>query len=208
MSPTARATRRTPSWEPGCRAAVSARPTSMPTSCGTSPRSAPRSSFSNASERPDVLRLFALAAGRNVELDLLAFMQRLVTIALNVGVVDEHVVATLAGNESEALLGIEELHGTCSQLSLISSKEPAGSAGRSHASGDAIQIGRVQWRHLDRASSVERLDCGLDDTLGNEAIPCGGTDCSLGGNGVEPHRVLDPICIGESTEPIRPDVDA
>src|SRR3954462_3504902 len=102
MSPTARATRRTTSWEPGCRAAVSARPTSMPTSCGTSPKSAPRSSFSSGSasaltgsERPDVLCFFALAAGRDVELDGLAFLQRLVTIALDVGVVDEHVVATL-----------------------------------------------------------------------------------------------------------------
>src|SRR4051794_19004143 len=154
MSPTGRATRRTRSWEPGCPAVASARPTLMPTSCGTSPRSAPRSSFSSEvrqrSERPDVLRFFALAAGRDVELDLLAFLQRLVTIALDVGVVDEHVVATLAGNESEALLGVEELHGTCSQLSLISSKRPAGSAGRSHASGGAIQIGRVDVRHLDR----------------------------------------------------------
>jgi hypothetical protein len=39
---------------------------------------------------------------------------------LNVGVVNENVFATLTRYESEALLGIEELHGTCSQLSLIS----------------------------------------------------------------------------------------
>ena len=35
-------------------------------------------------------------------------------------IVDEDIFATFACNESEALLGIEELHGTCSQLSLIS----------------------------------------------------------------------------------------
>jgi hypothetical protein len=39
---------------------------------------------------------------------------------LNVRVVHEDVFATLTSNESKALLGVEELHGTCSQLSLIS----------------------------------------------------------------------------------------
>jgi hypothetical protein len=37
---------------------------------------------------------------------------------LEVGEVDEHIVALLTGNEAEALLGVEELHGTCSQSSL------------------------------------------------------------------------------------------
>ena len=72
------------------------------------------------SEWPDVLCFLALAAGSNVEFDTLALLQRLVAIALDVGIVNEDVFATLACNESEALLGIEELHGTCSQLSLIS----------------------------------------------------------------------------------------
>ena len=62
----------------------------------------------------------ALTAGSNVEFDTLALLQRLVAVTLNVGVVNENVFATLACYESEALLGIEELHGTCSQLSLIS----------------------------------------------------------------------------------------
>ena len=74
----------------------------------------------NVSERPDVLCFFALAAGSDVELDALPLLQRLVSIALNVGIVHEHVFATLASNESKALLGVEELNGTCSQLSLIS----------------------------------------------------------------------------------------
>jgi hypothetical protein len=34
--------------------------------------------------------------------------------------VDEHVVALLTGDEAETLLGVEELHGTCSQLILFS----------------------------------------------------------------------------------------
>ena len=37
------------------------------------------------------------------------------TLALDVGEVDEHIVATLARDEAEALLSVEELHGTCSQ---------------------------------------------------------------------------------------------
>ena len=72
------------------------------------------------SERTDVLCFLALAAGSNVELDALTLLQRLVAIALNVGVVDENVFATLTCNESKALFGVEELYGTCSQLSLIS----------------------------------------------------------------------------------------
>ena len=76
--------------------------------------------ISLVSERPDVLCFLALTAGSNVELDTLALLQRLVAVTLNVGVVNENVFATLTRNESEALLGIEELHGTCSQLSLIS----------------------------------------------------------------------------------------
>ena len=72
------------------------------------------------SERPDVLRFFALAAGSDVEFDALSLLQRLVAIALNVRVVHEDVFATLTSNESKALLGVEELYGTCSQLSLIS----------------------------------------------------------------------------------------
>ena len=82
--------------------------------------SGPFNSDQLVSERPDVLSFLALTAGSNVELDTLALLQRLVAVTLNVGVVNENVFATLTCYESEALLGIEELHGTCSQLSLIS----------------------------------------------------------------------------------------
>src|SRR2546430_1106204 len=47
-------------------------------------------------------------------------LQGLVAGALDVGVVHEDVVALLARNEAEALLSIEELHGTCCQRILFS----------------------------------------------------------------------------------------
>jgi hypothetical protein len=43
---------------------------------------------------------------------------------LDVGEVDEHIVALFTRNEAEALLDVEELHGTCSQSILSSVFEP------------------------------------------------------------------------------------
>ena len=108
----------------------------------------------------------ALSAGSNVELDTLALLQRLVAVTLNVGVVNEDVFATLARNESEALLGIEELHGTCSQLSLISSNCPPDAAGDENAIAvrrrtyfrSQVEIGRVERRDFDGLSTAQRLD--------------------------------------------------
>jgi hypothetical protein len=68
----------------------------------------------------NVLSFLTLAAGRDVELDALALVERLVAAALDVGEVDEHVVAMLSRNEAEALLGVEELYGTRSQRILSS----------------------------------------------------------------------------------------
>jgi hypothetical protein len=75
------------------------------------------------SEDADVLSFLAFAAGANVELDAIALVERLVAIALDVGVVDEDVVALLARDEAEALLRVEELHGTCGQNLLSSFKD-------------------------------------------------------------------------------------
>ena len=78
---------------------------------------APRRSISPLGELDDsnVLRFLALPAGSDVELDALTFVEALVALALDVGEVDEHIVALLTRDEAEALLGVEELHGTCSQ---------------------------------------------------------------------------------------------
>jgi hypothetical protein len=75
------------------------------------------------SEDADVLSFLAFAAGANVELDAIALVERLVAIALDAGVVDEDVVALLARDEAEALLRVEELHGTCDQNLLSSFKD-------------------------------------------------------------------------------------
>ncbi len=60
-----------------------------------SDRRANPSDHCRESDSANVLRFFALAAGSNVELDLLSLGQRLVTVSLNVGVVDENIVTLL-----------------------------------------------------------------------------------------------------------------
>jgi len=73
-----------------------------------------------SSESANVVGFVALAAGADVELDLLTFVEGLEALAGDVREVDEHVVAVLAGDEAEALLSVEELHSACSQNNLFS----------------------------------------------------------------------------------------
>src|SRR5688500_1878494 len=75
-------------------------------------------------QNADVLRFLPLAARCHVELDALTLVERLVAAALDVRIVNEDVVALLTRDEAEALLGVEELDGTCSQWILFSSKRP------------------------------------------------------------------------------------
>ena len=63
------------------------------------------------SNRADVEGFRALAAGADFKLDGLTFVQAAVAIALDVGVVDEHVLVSLDGDESVPLLIIEKLYG-------------------------------------------------------------------------------------------------
>ena len=72
------------------------------------------------SDHTNVLSFLTLAAGGDVELDALALVERLEAAALDVGEVDEYVVALLSRNEAEALVSVEELHGACSQRTLSS----------------------------------------------------------------------------------------
>ena len=67
------------------------------------------------SDHPDVLSFLTLTAGSDVELDVLALFERLVSITLNVRVVDEDVFLTFERDEAEALLGVEEFYCSCSQ---------------------------------------------------------------------------------------------
>ena len=80
----------------------------------------------------DVLGFFALTPRRYVELYDLAGLERLVAVALDVGVVNEDVVTLLTVDKSEALLSVEELHGSCSQLHLFSPRLGLGLKVESH----------------------------------------------------------------------------
>ena len=54
----------------------------------------------------------AVLAGRDVELDSLALVQGLEAVHLNLGVVDEQVVAVLTRDEAVALVRVEPLNST------------------------------------------------------------------------------------------------
>ena len=68
--------------------------------------------ITGGSDRTDVEGFRALAAGADLELDGLTLVETAVAIARDVGVVDEHVLASLDGEEPEPLLAIEKLYGT------------------------------------------------------------------------------------------------
>jgi hypothetical protein len=97
-------------------------------------------------KRTDVLRFLAFTSGSDIELDMLALVQGLVASALNVRVVDEDVVALLSRDETEALLGVEELHGTRCQCTLVSILIP-------HARDRRLTL-RLFGAAADRISSV------------------------------------------------------
>src|SRR5687767_8094531 len=70
----------------------------------------------------DVLRLRALRALRDVELDPLVLVEALVALRLDGGEVDEDVgTAAVLRDEAEALLGVEPLHGTLCHVDLLES---------------------------------------------------------------------------------------
>src|ERR1035437_4768627 len=69
------------------------------------------------SQRADVLRLRALGALGDVELNLLVLVKRAVSAAGDGRVAREHVgTAVLGSNEAEALLSVEPLHGACCHI--------------------------------------------------------------------------------------------
>ena len=78
------------------------------------------------SDEANVLRLFALPAGTDVELDRLPFLQAPVPAALNRREVDEHIGPVLTRDEAVALLCVEPFHGSCCQrLAPFTSSAPA-----------------------------------------------------------------------------------
>src|SRR4051812_604412 len=82
-------------------------------------RHGPRDVLLRTSDGDDVLRLQALLALRDVELDLLALLQLTEALSRDVRVVSEDVgAAAVLLNEAEALFRVEPLHGTCAHNSL------------------------------------------------------------------------------------------
>jgi hypothetical protein len=77
---------------------------------------------SEKSDHANVLRFVTLAARGYVELDVLTLFERLVSLTLNVRVVDEDVLLTFERDEAEALLGVEEFHCSCSQPNCLSAQ--------------------------------------------------------------------------------------
>src|SRR5437764_7439091 len=65
----------------------------------------------SAGDEPNVRGLGALLPLRDLEFDLLVFLEVPVARALDGRVVHEHVRSTLLGDEAVALLGAEPLHG-------------------------------------------------------------------------------------------------
>src|SRR5262245_27997808 len=77
------------------------------------------------SDGADVLRLGALLALRGVELDALVLIEALVAAIGDGGEVDEDVLAAVVGgDEAEALLAVEPLHGALGQCHVLLRVEP------------------------------------------------------------------------------------
>ena len=71
----------------------------------------------------NVLCFFALFTGHRVELDELTFVEALVTVALDVGEMDENVITLLTRDEAETLFCIEKLHcSLCHEYSILHTK--------------------------------------------------------------------------------------
>ena len=70
-----------------------------------------RRAVAGSSDCANVEGFRALLARTDLILDILTFVEAAVAIARDVGVVDEHVLASLNGDESETLFGIEKLYG-------------------------------------------------------------------------------------------------
>src|SRR6266849_2733272 len=80
--------------------------------------------MTKTSDDANVLSLLALTTLRHVELDALALVEGLVSVTLDCGEVNEHVVTLLAGDEAVTLFGIEELDRALCHEILVSDTRP------------------------------------------------------------------------------------
>ena len=75
------------------------------------------------SDHADVLRFLALLAGSHVELDALALVEALVAVALDVGEVNEDVIALLARDESKPFSELKNLTVPCATNTRFSARQ-------------------------------------------------------------------------------------
>src|SRR5258708_38269907 len=68
------------------------------------------------SDDADAAGFVALAAGSDLELDLLALLEGLVTLTLDLREVHEDIIAVFARDEPVPLLSVEKLHGAVGHL--------------------------------------------------------------------------------------------
>lgn len=134
-----------------------------------------------------VLSFGALAAGTDIELDALTLLEALVAISLNSAEVDEYVGSAVLSDKAEALLGVEELHGTgchvCAPIAVIGAGLRVNRAGRSvsastdkccHFVADQRRCGVERCWHRDMGKPAEeqkrRPTVGARFTAGAIAI--------------------------------------
>src|SRR4051812_17762121 len=95
---------------------------------GPAPRREPGLHACRCSGGPDGVGLRTLLALDDLEGDPLALVEALVAVHLDGRVVDEDVLAAVDGDEAEALLGVEPLHGAlchvCSHVSCVRTIPP------------------------------------------------------------------------------------
>src|SRR4051794_32655427 len=114
-------------------------------------------------ERGDVDGLGALVAGLGVEGHLRALSQRLEAVGVDAGVVDEEVLAALVrGDEAEALVVVEPLHGSCShdfppRRLCTANAEEAATATTAGAEHSVVERGAPDLNTTQRSARIADL---------------------------------------------------
>src|SRR6476646_5266494 len=141
-----------------------------PSECNSASANASACLYANASaDDPDVFRLGSLLALRNVELDLLPFVDAAVATTRDRAEVHEHVRATLDLDEAVALVTVKPLHSALRHLDLLRCGRGAPGHGgqraatiRASLSGNARGVNRT----ARRAPLLRRVAQPLQRTLG------------------------------------------
>src|SRR4051812_7324240 len=126
-------------------------------------------------EHPHASRLVTLAAGTELEFDLLALFEAAIAVAFDGREVDENVGVPFAFDEPESLAGVEPLDGAARPVRVDPGRE-SGDGGR----------GRRRWRDLElpptncvRSQQGERLRIGSVETATGPELTLEPADVAL-----------------------------